>query len=269
MAASTVDLLCDPHLRRFSGTTSNVQRLSLRLNQIDSGKPIAIDIDGVKIADIRWPLGDTLLLAKTDDGWHVVDTFPPQDKSPVRSSGFKNAFDHQMVFVYGTKGNLEENLWAQNRARFDAEAFYYRGNGAVDVMPDTAFGGAVDVDKSVVLYGNATTNAAWKALLPASPIEVKRGQVGIGTTVLEGADFAVLFTRPRPGSLVASVAVIGGSGMAGMRLTERLNYFSAGVAFPDFFVAEPSMLTSGYSGVRAVGFFATDWTLSQDLAIRR
>jgi hypothetical protein len=173
-----------------------------------------------------------------------------------------------MVFVYGTKGNAAENTWASNRARFDAEAFYYRGNGSVDVMPDTAFGSSVSVDRSVILYGNADTNAAWKTLLAASPINVNRNSVQIGESVRTGADFAAIFTRPRPGSLVASVSAVSGSGIEGMRLTERLNYFFAGVAFPDFFITGPEMLESGYAGVRAAGFFDTDWKLSGDIVVR-
>ena len=43
--------------------------------------------------------------------------------------------------------------------RFDAEQWQYRGNGAVDVLPD------VELDprgrRNVILYGNADTNAAY------------------------------------------------------------------------------------------------------------
>lgn len=268
MAPSSIDLLTDPHMRRFSGTTQNVFRMALRVGHLEAGKPVSINIDGTAVADIRWPLGDTLLLERAGDEWKVVEGFPPNDKSPFRSSGFKNGFDRQMVFVYGTKGSAEENAWALNRARFDAEAFYYRGNGSVDVMADTAFGSTVSVDRSVVLYGNASTNSAWKSLLAGSPVDVSRNSVKVGETVRAGTDSAAIFTRPRPGSLVASVTAVSGSGIEGMRLTERLNYFFAGVAFPDFFIAGPEMLETGYAGVRAAGFFDTDWKHGNDVVIR-
>jgi hypothetical protein len=268
MSASTVDLLFDPHLRRFSGTNANDARLALRMSHLEAGKPISIDVDGTKITDIRWPLGSSLLLERVNEAWTVVEGYPPTEKSPARSSGFKNAFDNQMIFVYGTKGNAEENAWAFNRARFDAEAFYYRGNGAVDVIPDTAFGGSIDVNRSIVLYGNADTNGAWKSLLPNCPIDVRRGGVTLANGMMVGDEFAVIFTRPRPGSSVASVAAVSGSGLTGMRLTERLNYFFAGVAFPDFFIAEPEMLKSGYQGILAAGFFDNNWELGTDFAVR-
>ena len=41
-----------------------------------------------------------------------------------------------MVFVYGTSGTKEENDWSYNKARYDAETWYYRGNGAVDMIAD-------------------------------------------------------------------------------------------------------------------------------------
>lgn len=268
MAPSSVDLLTDPHLRRFSGSTENVFRLALSLSHWEAGKPLSVSIDGTTISDIRWPLGDTLLLERASDVWKIVEGFPPNDKSPSRSSGFKNGLDRQMVFVYGTKGNAEENAWAFNRARFDAEAFYYRGNGSVDMMPDTAFGSTISVDRSVILFGNADTNSAWKTLLPTSPITVNRNTLKVGTSTRTGTDSAVIFTRPRPGSLVASVSAVSGTGIEGMRLTERLNYFFAGVAFPDFFVAGPEMLENGYVGVRAAGFFDTDWNLTSDVVVR-
>jgi dienelactone hydrolase len=268
MAPSTIDITCDPHSRRFSGTTENVHRLALRAGHLESGKPLMIDIDGTKIAEVRWPLGHTLLLEKAAEGWKVVDGIPPNDKSPARSSGFKNGFDGRMVFVYGTKGNPAENLWAANRARFDAEAFYYRGNGAVDVIPDSAFGSSVDADRSVILYGNGDTNGAWRALLADSPIQVRRGSVKVGSTTMTGDGLAVLLTRPRPGSTMSSVSAVAGSGLPGMRLTERLNYFFAGVHFPDFFIADPEMLDKGYEGVRAAGFFDNRWQLGDDLAVR-
>jgi dienelactone hydrolase len=268
MALSTIDLTCDPHLRRFAGTTANVHRLAIRVGHLEAGKPLAIDIDGTKVADIRWPLGDTLLLDKSGEGWKIAEGFPPDQKSPARSSGFKNGFDRNMIFVYGTKGNAEENAWALNRARFDAEAFYYRGNGAVDVIPDTAFGSSIDVNRSVILYGNADTNGAWRTLLPDSPIGLRRGSVRIGNGAMPGDDMAVLFVRPRPGSTVATVAAVGGTGIKGMRLTERLNYFFAGVHFPDFFVAGPEMLEKGYEGVRVAGYFDNRWDIGADLAVR-
>jgi dienelactone hydrolase len=193
----------------------------------------------------------------------LTGKFSPDMKGPARNGPFKDAFRHRMIFVYGTKGTAEENAWALAKARFDAETFWYRGNGSVDVMPDTAFDAQKEPDRGVVLYGNADSNGAWPALLSNSPVQVRRNQVKIGERALSGNDLACLFLRPRPGSATACVAVVSGTDLAGMKLTDRLNYFLSGVEYPDCTVIGPEMLREGVKGVRAAGFFGNDWSVDQ------
>ena len=83
----------------------------------------------------------------------------------------------------------------------------------------------------------------------------------IGEREILGEDLACLFVRPRPGSDRALVGVVAGSGVAGMRLTERLPYFISGVGYPDCIVLGPDVLSEGTAGVRAAGFFGNDWSV--------
>jgi len=78
----------------------------------------------------------------------------------------------------------------------------------------------------------------------------------------EGGDLACLFIRPRPGSDVASVGVVSGSGLAGLRLTDRVPYFVSGVGLPDCLVLGAESLNIGLEGVRAAGFFGQDWSMT-------
>ena len=114
----------------------------------------------------------------------------------------------------------------------------------------------------MVLYGNAETNAAWATLLAGCPIEVKRGGVVIDGRSIAGDDLACLFLRPRPDSDFACVAVIGGTGLRGMRLTDRIPIFTSGVALPDVTVFGPECLQVGDKGIRLAGFFGEDWSVS-------
>ena len=57
------------------------------------------------------------------------------------------------------------------------------------------------------------------------------------------------------------MAAIGGSGIAGLRLTDRLPYFVSGVGYPDCIVLGPEMLSSGREGIRAAGYFGLDWSV--------
>ena len=121
----------------------------------------------------------------------------------------------------------------------------------------------------MTLYGNADSNAAWPALLGGSPVRVRRNEVGIGGTALTGDDLACLFLRPRPGSDVACVGAVSGTGLVGMKLTDRLNYFLSGVAYPDCTVIGPEMLREGVNGIRAAGFFGNDWSVDKGDFSRR
>lgn len=259
---SSIDVRWDPGKRRFVGATANIARLSLNLNQIVPGKPFEVQLDNQVLKGIPWPTNaGKLWLLNSEGRWRVASKPSPEFKGPLRYGPFKDAFRHRMIFVYGTKGTVEENAWAFAKARFDAETFWYRGNGSVDVVPDTAFDPHSQPDRSVILYGNADSNGAWMDLLAASPVQVSQNAIRIDGHILRGNDLACLFLRPRQGSAIACVGVVSGTGLIGMKLTDRLNYFLSGVAYPDFIVIGPEMLREGVKGVRAAGFFGNDWSV--------
>lgn len=260
---SRANVRWDPGKRRFVGATENIARLSFSLDHVRPGTPLKVELDGQTIDGIPWPnAGHRLWLALDDGRWRVTSPPSASGKGPRRSGPFKRAFDHRMIFVFGTKGTPEENAWAKARARFDAESFWYRGNGSVDVIPDTAFDPNAEPNRGVILYGNADTISIWPALLGGSPVQVTRGKIMIGDRAMEGADQACLFLRPRPGSDVACVGVVSGTGLVGMRLTDRLNYFLSGIEYPDCTVIGPEMLEHGAAGIRAAGFFGNDWNVT-------
>jgi hypothetical protein len=111
-------------------------------------------------------------------------------KGAHRNGTFKEAFRHRMVFVYGTAGNREENEWARLKARYDAESWYYRANGAVDIVADRDFRPEDHPDRGIVLYGNADTNRAWAGLLGDCPVQVRRGRSGSATNPLQATIWA-------------------------------------------------------------------------------
>ena len=261
---SSVVIHYDPTRRAFEATTENVARLTLRPTAIAPTDPVSVTLDGQKLADLSpTGRGGKIWFDNKDGQWAVGAAALLTWKGPLRYGPFKEAFGHEMMFVYGTKGSPEENAWAKAKSRLDAETWWYRGNGSVDVMPDVEFDPAKEPDRGVVLYGNADDNTAWPALLGQSPVQVRRGQVQIGTHVFHGEDLSCLFCRPRPGSDRACVAVIAGSGLVGSRLTERVPYFTAGVAYPDCTVFGVETLSKGVAGVRAAGFFGMDWSVDK------
>jgi hypothetical protein len=259
------ELSLDAARRRFTGSTGNVARLVLHLEGLAPGGPLSVELDGETLKDLPWPEGEPVIRLARDDGasWRPVPRPDPGWKGPHRYGPFKDGFRHRFLLVYGTRGDAAENAWAAAKARYDAEVFWYRGNGSVDVLSDEQFLAAETDDRSVILYGNARTNGAWAELLGRGPVQVEPGRVVVGGSGLAGGDLAALFIRPRPGSDVASVAAVSGTGIAGMRLTDRLPYFVSGVGYPDLLVLESGALAAGSAGVVAAGYFGPDWSVER------
>jgi dienelactone hydrolase len=247
----------------FVGTTTNVARLALTpAGAPAAGGAIRVELDGTKV-DVT-PAGDGRLhLAHDASGWKAAEPQDARFKNPLRSGGFKDAFRHRVALVYGTGGTPDERARAFSKARLDAETFWYRGNGSVDVVPDKAFDPMQDRDRNVVLYGNADTNAMWTRLLGGAPVDVRAAKVRIGERELAGADLGVYFVHPREGSAVASVGAVAWTGAAGWAAVQPVQYFVSGAGFPDLLLVSADMLRSGTAGVRAIGWFGNDWSVER------
>ena len=258
---SSVELTLDPHIRRFSGTTKNVKTLKFNLNSLAGAAPASFNIDGVKLEKLAIPADRSITLVRDGASWIQGRSSNPGQKNALRSGNFKAAFNHRFQFVVGTKGTFAENEWALAKAKFDAESFWYRGNGSVDILLDTEFNPAQEPDRSVILYGNAETNGAWDSLLKGTDIEVRRGVAVIGKEKFEGENLAILFLKPRSGSSTACVGAISGTGIVGMKLADRIPIFLSGVGIPDLIALSPESLSEGAKGVKAAGFFGNDWSV--------
>jgi poly(3-hydroxybutyrate) depolymerase len=273
MATSAVHIELDRKHHRFRGTTDNVARLALDVGRAmpDSraGDAFTVDLDGqaIQVATAVSPrvVDDRhIWLVRSGGKWSATTlAVPPSRKGPTRQGPFKDVFRNRPVLVIGTRGTPDENAWGLARARFDAETFWYRGNGSLDVVTDTDFLDPKRTDefrdRNVIVYGHSESNAAWRVLLAESPVQVSRGQAKIGKRTVSRNDLACLFIQPRPGSDTAAVGVVGGSGLVGLRLTERLPYFTSGVAYPDCLLVAAQALSEGKPDLLAAGYFGPDW----------
>lgn len=248
-------------------TTDNVQTCMILPDAFPQGQSFKVKIDDTEVCN-DCKLGEAPLYFTKNGQWQVAPKPAITQKGSHRNGTFKAAFNHRMVFVYGTIGTKEENEWAYNKARYDAETWYYRGNGAVDLIPDREFTPATYADRGVVLFGNATTNSAWNPLLSSSPIQIQRGSIKVGDEQFIGDNLGCYFTYPRPDSPLASIAVIAGSGLAGMQATESNQYFTGGSGFPDYFIFGTEMLKEGTKGVKMAGFFDNQWQVTKGDAVK-
>jgi dienelactone hydrolase len=258
---SRVQLKRDKKGKTITGKTENAGILSLNLADFAPGETVTITLDSLKSINyqVKNP-AERLFLAKKDQ-WEISTKPALTQKGAHRNGTFKEPFNQRMVFVYGTSGTAVENEWAYNKARYDAEIWYYRGNGAVDIIPDKEFNPSQFADRGVVLFGNATTNGAWSKLLKDCPIQVSRGLMRVGSESYSGDDISAYFAWPRPDSQIASVAVITATGLPGLKAADANQYFAAGSGFPDFMIFGLDMAKDGIKGVRKAGFFDNNWKL--------
>lgn len=262
---SRIQLSRDKKGKRISGTTTNVQVLKLSLAEFAAQSAVSITLDNQPaISYTTKSAGDSIYLQKENNSWSIITQPALTQKGPHRYGTFKEAFNHRMLFIYSTGGTKEENEWSFNKARFDAETWYYRGNGAVDVIADKEYSATKYAGRNVIIFGNASTNTVWKTLVSDCPVQVERNKVTAGTAVWQGDDLAAYFVWPMKGSHVNSVGVIAGSGIKGMNAAVANQYFAGGSGFPDFMIFRLDMLKSGVEEVKMTGYFNNNWQLSAD-----
>ncbi len=235
-----------------AGVTENVQVLQLA-KAFDG-----LELDGQKLDHIR----AGMQLIRENGKWHV-DHLRDGMRTPQLSGPFKNVFQNHFVFVVATHGTPQENEWAADKARYDAESFQYRGNGSVDIVTDSAY--SPNWQRNVILYGNSDSNSAWKPLLGGSPIQVTRKSVKVGSKEMIDDRLGVVFAYPHHarGKWVM-VGAISGTGLEGLRSGDRMALFTSGVAYPDWTVFSADVMMKGVKGVKGCGYFTNDWNLSSD-----
>ncbi|MBL8760658.1 MAG: prolyl oligopeptidase family serine peptidase [Phycisphaerae bacterium] len=265
MEMSTFALELDDKAHTLTGTAANVSRFAISARPL-AGVTLSIEVDALK-GEVTVPSGsgdELVLLERTAGAWmaSVVDAKSAgAGAAPgARPVGPKQAMTSRVVLVYSTRGTPEENAWSLAKARFDAEQWWYRGNGQFDIVSDQSDPKTL-AGRSVVLYGHADSNALWAALLKDSPVALRRGQVSVGARTVARDDLAAILTRPNP--FGGTVVAIGGTGISGMRAINRWPLFVSGVGYPDVLVAGADSWMKGDSALLAAGYFAPDWSLDE------
>ncbi|TVQ08308.1 MAG: alpha/beta hydrolase [Bacteroidetes bacterium] len=238
--------------------TNNIAHLTIMVSLLQPESLTHIHIDGqtFPVQSLR-----DIHLRRHNQRWNTTGMVHLMEKHPERYGGFKLAFTNNMLFVYATGGSEEENQWYENKARYDAETFLYRGNGSVDVIPDTLFSPQRYRERNVIVYGNADNNHAWSSLLQNSPVQVTSEGISFGNTWMESKSLGTYFIQPRIDSQTASVGVVAGTGPEGMKATFPNDYFSGITGFPDLLIFEVDWIKDGVDGIRVSGFFGNDWSV--------
>ena len=242
-------------------TTGNIRVLALDVEDLGLAAEQKLEVDEELIETSAETT--KLYLLRNDGGWERLEKAPAlREKGPHRNGGLKDAFRNLVIFVYATNGTAAENRWYYNRARFDAEKFWYRGNGSVDLIADSDFKSVDYPNRNVILYGNATNNLAWKELLEGCPLQVSEGEIRFGEIRFEGGSWGAYFVYPRRDSDTATVGVITASGESGMKGAYANHYLVNGTGFADVMIFDSGFLTYGAHALKCVGFWGNDWSVS-------
>ena len=243
----------------FTITTDNVALLEVDLSKLtETINEITLDSDTLKVSS-----GLRNFFKKDNENWKISSQPSLSEKGPHRNGGFKDAFRNNVVFVYATNGSVTENEWYYHKALFDAETFYYRANGNVEMIKDTDFSLKKYADRNVIIYGNKDNNTAWKVLLKDSPIQVKNNEVRFGNKTLAGNQWGMYFIVPRKDSDTATIGVITATGDRGMKAAYANHYLINGTTFPDVVLFNSNLLLDGFDAVKHAGFFGNDWSIER------
>jgi len=195
---------------------------------------------------------------RTQDGWTVAAP-TAGEKSPRRCGPFKRAFDNRFVLVYS-----DRDRESFERARYDAQAWWYRGNGDAPLISDTQFVQGDYAGRNVILYGNESTNRAWKVVFgDGCPITVRPGHLRVGNSTWIGSDLGCMFVYPRADDDTALAAAFAHTGAAGARSGYALLPFVSGVGYPDYVGFSSRFLEVGDEAVLTAGWFDHRWKLPQ------
>jgi dienelactone hydrolase len=241
----------------IQGSTTNVMRLRLDLTGFGTIETVHIDDTTLSVKGSKM-----VSLLRTSQGWILDSGGPGEGKSPTRSGPFKMAFNARPLLVYGTHGTTEENAWTRNKARYDAETFYYRGNGMLEVVSDEDLKRMDSKGRNLILYGNAACNGAWDQIRSDCPLKIERGLVWRGGELIYSDDLVTLMVYPREGTTDRLVGVVGISGKRAMALATRMPYFVSGIAYPDWTIVRAGKSLEGAGAIAGLGFFNNEWHLS-------
>lgn len=243
----------------FRIRTENVRRLAVVTSERLLGA--TLEVDGRAQPMEFDEEGSSVWLQQIESGSWVLDG-PPKanEKRSDRMGPFKRAFDRGFVFVIGTAGTDEEDAQLLARARYDAQVWWYRGNGRAPLVTDQEFLAEDSTTGNVILFGNATSNSAWDALLEVDcPLRAERGRLSLGEHIWYGGELGAVFVAPRKGDPDGLVGVFADTGPLGTRLGYTLAPFVSGVGYPDYAIFSEEVLRTGDGGVLAAGWWDNSW----------
>jgi len=250
--------------------TQNAKHIAVTLSRdlIPSGRAV------IKIEDKRWYLSFTepqdFHFSKRAGEFRLGKSLAQGiEKHPELYGPIKQAMFSPFVLVYGTRGDAATTDLLTHLARLDAFQWCLRGNGFVEVLPDTEVTSAIVEKYNLVLFGGATENSVAARIDRNLPIRSVKGQLRLGETVLGNRGIAVKFVYPNPLNKEKLIVINQGTDREGLELLMHVRAIYAGAGLPDFLVCDSDTKERGWGGILAAGFFDSAWQLDPGLMYYR
>lgn len=248
----------------------NVRQIAVTLSRelIPTGRAV------LKIDDKRWCLGfkapRTFHFSRRAGEFRLGKTRRHGiEKHPGRYGPMKQTMFSPFVLVYGTLKDQQTTDLLRHLARLEAFQWWRRGNGFVEVLPDTEVTSGIVANYNVVLFGGAAENSVTSRIDGALPIGTRGGQLMIGQERLDSPGVAAKFVYPNPLNEEKLVVINQGTDREGLEILAHVSTIYAGAGLPDFLIYDGDIRQRGWGGVLAAGFFDSYWQLDPGLMYYR
>jgi hypothetical protein len=242
--------------------TENVTQFSLGLfgRPFFSGR-VAFEVDGTRVGKSS-DLPARMTFSKTGRGWQTGQARTHGlVKTPACYGPAKQAMMQPFIIVYGTHDKTLAAI-LRHTATQEALRWWLIGNGLCEVLPDTEVTDALLRSHNLLLYGSPQENSVTARANGSLPVRVSSGHVLLGRRDL-GTNLAATCVYPSPFNPDHLIYVRMGTGPAETRLAGFFGLIGSSTGVPDFMVFDKSVRRYGWAGVRAAGFFGSDWQLDE------
>jgi predicted esterase len=242
--------------------TVNIAEFALSLSEdLLPFETISFMVNGKKI-DYRFTKNEKVYFHKKGDRFRIGKTKHSVMTKALESYGpIKQAYFSPFILVYGTQGDSLTNQITLHQARLEAARWWSRGNGSVDVVPDTQVTPGMMENFNLIIFGGPEENLVTAKLNGYLPIRIEKGKMFLGKKELRGDNLAAEFVYPNPLNPDKLIFVHQGLGKEGLNLSTSFTALYSGAGLPDFIIFDRKVKLQGWGGVVCAGFFDWKWQL--------
>jgi pimeloyl-ACP methyl ester carboxylesterase len=190
----------------------------------------------------------------------------PMKKTPEFYGPIKQAYFFPFVLVFGTKGDSTSTDITLHQTRLEAARWWRVGNGYAEILPDTEVTKEVMENYNLILFGGPEENSVTAQVNKNMPIQIRDNKIFLDKSELYGDGMAVEFIYPNPLNLNKFVFIHEGTDLDGLKLSSFFNPIYSGAGLPDFMIFGDAVKLKGWGGIRAAGYFDTNWKLNLSLS---